>query len=279
VANIVVFVELHEGRPLPVSLEVLGQARRLSSKLGATLYAAVLMRQAPDAESDALIAALARGGADKVLLLHDEASSPEGASLVWSTAGPAIAHIEDHLAPILFLFGATRGAREVAARAAAHNGSAFLDSASLELGEGGLTLWEGSGARARRLDADLEFPVVATVARGRYDPAACDDDAEVEVVKVAAGAEVEEIGWEAGGAPSQISCPSALMAVASPAAEALGATLDGSQPPDAPVLISLAAELRVALGAHAEGADADLAVVGDASALLAALAQAIGARA
>src|SRR5258706_269828 len=116
-ANIAVFIELHEARPLPVSLEVLGQARRLSTQLRATLYAAVAMRHAPDADSNELILSLQRGGADKVLLINDEGAASEDASMVWSTVGQAIAYIEDHLSPILFLFGSTRGGREVASRA------------------------------------------------------------------------------------------------------------------------------------------------------------------
>ncbi len=46
-ANILVVVELWQGEPLPVCLEVLGQARRVATELGATLYAIVPAGQAP----------------------------------------------------------------------------------------------------------------------------------------------------------------------------------------------------------------------------------------
>ena len=104
-----------------MSLEVLGQARRLSTELGATLYAVVALPRAPSWSDDDLVATLAAHGADKVVIATDETLGGGGEELRWGTHGAALAAVCDLLSPSLLLFGATPTAREVAARAAARH--------------------------------------------------------------------------------------------------------------------------------------------------------------
>lgn len=71
-AAIHVAIELREGLPTPASLEVLGAARRLGSRLGATVYAVVCVPMRGDARErargdEALLDELGRHGADKVM--------------------------------------------------------------------------------------------------------------------------------------------------------------------------------------------------------------------
>src|SRR6476646_1080747 len=183
-ANVLCVVELHQGRALPVSLEVLGQARRVSTELGATLYAVVALPRAPSWSDDDLVATLAHHGADKVVIATDEGLDQQGGGeeLRWGTHGAALAAVCDLLSPSLLLFGATPTARAVAARAAARIGAAFLHEAWVEAREGALALFEGAGNDARTLEGELEFAVVATVPAGRYQRATGDDESEVEVV-------------------------------------------------------------------------------------------------
>lgn len=287
-ANILVVIELDGGRPLPVSLEVLGQGRRLSTRLGATLYAVVPIKQAPRYGEDDVIAVLSRHGADKVVLITDENA---GGALRWGTHGPAIAVAAETLPPSLMLFGATGGAREVAPRSAARMSAAFLANAWVEVRDDKLQVWEGSGADAVGLDGDLEFPVVATVPPGRYPLAHGADEAEVEVMKAPErGSDFDELGWEADpGARPLVLAPDAGEARA--AAEALAKRLGGevaARPPDGapPALVlslgpgavaEVPAEVRVAVGDGAQAQGAHYQLAGDPAQAARALEQALAA--
>lgn len=279
-ANVLCVIELSAGRALPVSLEVLGQARRLSSSLGATLYAVVALPRAPSWSDDDLVATLAAHGADKVVIATDE-TLDGGEELRWGTHGATLSAVCDLLSPSLLLFGLTPAAREVAARAAARIGAAYLHDAWLEMADGRLQLYEGAGAAARALDGELEFAVVATVPAGRYEPAAGDDEAEVEVVATSGrGADFDEVGWEADPAPAAVVLADAATGAAAAAlAAALGGVVGGDNAAGARLAVTLgppcpAAERRVRLGGDAAG-DADYAIGGDAATAAAALARAL----
>jgi hypothetical protein len=284
VANILCVIELLGGRALPVSLEVLGQGRRLASELGATLYAVVALPKAPSWSEDDLVAQLAAHGADKVVLATDEALA-DGEELRWGTHGGPLSAVCDQLSPSLLLFGLTPAAREVAARAAARMGAAFLARAWIELHEGQLRLGEGDGAESRALDGDLEFAVVATVPAGRYAIAAGDDEAEVEVLAtsgklpdfaelsvVADARPVALIVSDSGAEPWAVELAAALHGVAGAADDvhAAAARLHITVGPPCP-----AAERRVRLGDVAPTGDrgrdgdatVDYVVPGDAATL------------
>ena len=280
-ANVLCVVELLQGRALPVSLEVLGQARRVSTELGATLYAVVALPRAPSWSDDDLVATLAAHGADKVVIATDETLGG-GEELRWGTHGAALAAVCDLLSPSLLLFGATPTAREVAARAAARIGAAFLHEAWLEAREGALALFEGAGADARTLDDELEFAVVATVPAGRYSPAVGDDEAEVEVVATSGrGPDFDELGEDAEARPrALVLVDEATRAAGETLARALGGEVSDGKRTGARLVISLGpplparnstAERRVRLG----GDDGDYVVAGDAATLAKELARAL----
>lgn len=275
-------IELSGGRALPVSLEVLGQARRLSTALGATLYATVALPQAPRWSKDDVLATLAACGADKIIVTLDERLS-NGEELRWDTHGHALTAVCALVSPSLLLFGLTPAAREVAARLAARLGAAYLYDAWIEVERGALRLFEGEGATARALDGDLEFAVVATIPAGRYRPARGGDEAEVELLSVTAAPPVfTEVAVA-------IAPPPAAIVVAEPtageAAALLARALGGAVVPDmrgARLAVTLGppcprAERRVRLGSGPE--DADYVVAGEPVALANSLARALGRRA
>ena len=279
-ANVLCVVELLHGRALPVSLEVLGQARRLSTELGATLYAVVALPRAPSWSDDDLVATLAAHGADKVVIATDETLGG-GEELRWGTHGAALAAVCDLLSPSLLLFGATPTAREVAARAAARIGAAFLHEAFVKAKDGELSLFEGAGNDARTLEGELEFAVVATVPAGRYKPAVGDDEAEVEVVATSGrGADFDELGWEADARPrALVLVDEATRAAGETLAKALGGEVADGRRGGARLVVSLGppsaaggGERRVRLGG---GDDADYVVAGDPVKLAEALARAV----
>jgi hypothetical protein len=281
VANILCVIEVAAGQARPVCLETLGQARRIATHLGATVYAIVPLPKAPKFTEDDLISVLSKHGADKVVMVTDEALEGSASSMRWGTHGVAIAAASDLLPPSLLLFGATAGAREVAARAAARLGAAYLPEAFLDLVADKLVAWHGSGAR---LEGDLEFPVVATIPPGRYLPAEGDDEAEVEVISAAGRApDFEELGPDGEAPPALVlSSDGPERAAAAALALALGGevSLDGGGRGEAPLVLSLGpacdgvvAEVRVGLGR--EPAGVHYAVEGDPEELARALAQAV----
>lgn len=217
-ANVLVLIELVGDRPHPGSIEALGQARRIGSSLGATVYALAPCAATPGYGEDDLIAVLSRHGADKVLLATAEAYR---APPRWGTHGPLVVAACAALPPMLLLVAATEGARDLAPRVAAHLGAALLADAWIDLVEDGLALFDGSGDAACRLDGDLEYPVVAMIPPGRYLPAHGDDEAEVEMLApTAVSPDFEELGCEDDR-------PLAVVIGSGPAAERLADALDG----------------------------------------------------
>jgi electron transfer flavoprotein alpha subunit len=282
VANIVVVIEVEDGRARPVCLEVLGQARRVGSTLGATVYALAPLPEAPRFDDDDLIAVLGRHGADKVVLITDESLPATSDRIRWGTHGGALAAVSELLPPSLLLFGATIGGRELAARAATRLGAAFLHEAWIEVQGDRLALWQGEGEAARSLDADLEFPVVATVPPGRYPPAAGCDEAEVEVIATPAPlSDFEELD-EAEAPVALVMTAGAGAAEAAALAEAVaGRVVDPAHAVEARLALSLGppltgvlAEVRVALG-DSRTAGAHYAVEGEAAQVARALAAAL----
>jgi electron transfer flavoprotein alpha subunit len=269
VANLAVMIELIDGRPRPGSLEVLGQARRVATELGATLYATAAVAEAP--KDEALIDLLSKAGADKVMLLVDPAVAQGG--IDWATHGPTLAQVNERLAPLLFGFAATQGAKEVAPRIAARAGASYLAGASFEVASGRLAVWEGAGPTARRLEDELDFPVVVTVREGRYRPARGDDEAEVELVSQGEPcSRFQEIGWEVDDAADEtvLRCPRGAEPAAERLARILGARVEPA--PTASILLSVGGALTVSLGDPAAADGADLAVAGPPIALADALA-------
>ena len=264
-ANVLVVIELAQGKPLPVSLEVLGQARRVSTLLGASLYAVVPLDHAPSHSENDLIADLAGRGADKVVLVIDVQLKGARNGLRWGTHGAALSMACDLLPPSLLLYGLTPGAREVAPRAAARLGAAFLAEAWVEVRNDVLHLWEGSGQEARSLEGDLEFPVVATVPPGRYELARGEDEAEVEVLtSTAKSPDFRELEGD------EAKLEEALHALVIAPAELRGSVEELARAVDGQVAepgLRRAVRLAVAVGTPLDGVQADVRVaVGPAAA-------------
>jgi hypothetical protein len=186
VANILCYIEQARNQATPTSLETLGQARRLGTTLGATVFAAIAMEKAPGYDDDDLLATIAAGGADKILLIVGDALHDEPVAATWETHGAALAAAWDASQPALALFPSTSGGRELAVRVAARVGAAFLHEAFIEVRDEQLLLAEGRGELARLIVGELDFPLVATIPPGRYAAAAGDEEAEVEVLQVSA---------------------------------------------------------------------------------------------
>jgi electron transfer flavoprotein alpha subunit len=281
VANIVVVIEVEDGQARPVCLEALGQARRVGSTLGATVYALALVREAPRFGDQDLIAVLGRHGADKVVLVTDENLPTSSDRIRWGTHGAALAAVSELLPPSLLLFGASAGGRELAARAAARLGAAFLHEAWIEVREDRLALWQGEGDAARSLEADLEFPVVATVPPGRYRTALGSDEAEVELIATPPPlSDFEEL--EESAAPVALVLAAAPSSEAAQLASALGGrVVDPAHALEArlavslgPSLVGVLGEVRVALG-DGRTPGAHYVVAGEAAQLASALAGAL----
>ena len=209
-ANVHVYIELVGGRPADPSLEALGEARRIASFLGATLYAVLPTGAPPETQQDELIAFLGHHGADKVVVV----SAPElGNPTLYASHGHALAAVCERIPPALVLIAATPGGRDLAPRVAAKLGAAFLAEPSVEYGPGGelyLSRTVYGGAFKRRLAADdVERPLVATVTPGSYEKATGEDEAEVLVIQPAAAtpAAFEEISREVDPAAALATAP------------------------------------------------------------------------
>ncbi len=271
-ANILCYLEQSGGEPTPSSLETLGQARRLGSALGATVFVAVALDRAPGYGDDDVLAKLAAGGADKVLLLVGEAFGTDPLAATWESHGAAIATAWDLCQPALALLPSTGGGRELAVRAAARVGAAFLHDAYVEMHGGELFLAERVGDTTRVLPSDLDFPVVATLPPGRYATAAGDEEAEVEVLQTTGASRFAELDGTRVAAPlrARVEVPSALSAMSFPAPLA-GAERAVSAGECTFVLVELTTgkgPLRIALGQGASAANADFAADGAADDLI-----------
>src|SRR5262245_14942078 len=122
-ASVLVVIELVDDRPRPASLELLGQARRIGSELGATVYAVAACACPPGYGDDDLIAVLSRQGADKVLLATAEVHA---GPMRWGTHGAAVMAACELMRPTLVLLSDGEGGRDLGARVAARLGAAAI---------------------------------------------------------------------------------------------------------------------------------------------------------
>ena len=284
-AAVLVHIDLDGARPHASSLMALAAGRAVASSWGATLYAAVIVhdpgvrtggdgRPGPAVDAfrvpggaraiAAVRAALARGGADKIVVVKTEAAIAP----LWSALGPAWQAVLEHLRPRLVAFGADApSACELGPRTAARIGARlFLRARAVGSDDVELRDHDGSYVRA----GDSGAAVVMVGAAPRLAPHG-DDDIDVMVLAPPGGADprIELVGT----APAQLShTTGALIAISDAAAtepdvaratqrlaRALGAHVVGSAhaatagvvapgaviEPDAP----LAPSLCVAIGA------------------------------
>lgn len=191
-AAVLVHIDLEGDRPDRSSLVALAAGRQVASSWGATLYAALIARDA--AGHEAAQAALARGGADKVVIV----TTTVAIAPLWAAVGEAWQTVLDTLRPRLVLFGADApSAPELAPRTGARIGARLLMRART-LGLDEVELRDRDGGYVRASDGGA---AVALVGRASERPTG-EDDADVVVLE-ATGAADPRIEL-AGAAPAGV---------------------------------------------------------------------------
>jgi hypothetical protein len=234
VAAVLVHIDLDGDRPHPASLSALAAGRRVASSWGAALYAAVVVQDAPrtlDAEAtaelatssklhgvDTIRAALARAGADKVVVaLIDVPIAP-----LWSAVGGAWQTVLDQLRPRLVLFGAdSPSAFELAPRTGARIGARLLVRARVSGGDT-IELRDRDGVHARIDDSGAAVAMIG----GRVAPLGEAGD-DVEIVAIAIPSAGDPRVELAGVAPAEIAhATGAIVALGDDAANDANAVVD-----------------------------------------------------
>ncbi|MBL8633400.1 MAG: hypothetical protein JNM40_09240 [Myxococcales bacterium] len=168
-------IEFLDSEPLCASLEALGQARRLGSAVGMTVYALLPMQSVAPQARERLGQLLGHFGADAVVLLTAESPVHEH-ELRFAPYARALQQACEELPPKLFLMADTPGARDIAPRLTARIGGVFLASGEPTCEHGVLKLFDSQGQQVMPCDdplADEMFaptmlPVVMTLQAGRY---------------------------------------------------------------------------------------------------------------
>jgi electron transfer flavoprotein alpha subunit len=251
VANLLVYIELEGDRPVPASLEALGEGRRVATHLGATLYAVLPAASALGYASDDAVAVLSRHGADRVILAG--APARPGPTL-HATHGAALHAATERVPPAMLLVAATAGGRDLAPRAAARLGAAYVAEASIEYGAPGeVVLWRelhGRTWRSRLAAGELERPIVVTLTPGSVARAHGDEEADVLVLDAATAPPPAALAEVARRADPGAALDAARVVVTAGA---------GVSPEDFPLVCALAealgGEVAVTRGAVERGLD------------------------
>lgn len=250
-AAVLVHIDLDGARPHASSLQALAAGRVVASSWGATLYAAVIVHDPNKRTEDGRLGvaafrvpgerkaieaarvALARGGADKIVIAKTEASIAP----LWSALGAAWQAVLDHLRPRLVAFGADApSADELGPRTAARIGARLFLRARAT-GSDDVELRDRDGSYVRAADSGA---AVVLIGAGPQLPAHGEDDIDVMVLAPPGGADprIELVGT-APAEPAHTT--GALVAIGDEAAtepdiaraaqrlaRALGATVVGS---------------------------------------------------
>ncbi|MBU1238554.1 hypothetical protein KKF84_02825 [Myxococcota bacterium] len=179
-ANILVYMETHEGRIIPTCLRALEMGRKLASELGATLYSILSVKEISESNQD-LLYQIAAYKTDRLIV----ASSPvnDGPPRV-ATDGQVLAKITEKYPPNLFLFGDSPAALELASYVSSKIRAIFARDYQVTINETVvLTVIDHLMGHQVILDEDeLEQPVVAIV-RGEPETMPHDFN-ELEIIAV-----------------------------------------------------------------------------------------------
>jgi electron transfer flavoprotein alpha subunit len=198
VAAVLVHIDLEDDRPHPSSLIALVAGRQLASSWGATLYAAMILRDRDGSGrpsgNDAVQAQLARAGADKIVIaLTAAAIAP-----LWAALGSAWQAVLDQLRPRVVLFGADApSAAELAPRTGARIGARLFARARTS-GIEDVELQDRDGGIARASDSGA---AVAMIGRATSSGAS---DEEVDVLVLPLTATADPRIELAGTAPADL---------------------------------------------------------------------------
>lgn len=224
---VLVHIDIVGDRPHPASLAALAAGRAVASAWGATLYAAAIVHdpaqradtttagrsKRPLAGLDPLQAALARGGADKVVIaLTDAVVAP-----LWAAVGGTWQGVLAQLLPRLVLFGAdSPSAAELGPRTGARLGARLLTRARLT-GSDALELRDRDGSCVRAEDGGAAVVLVG----GPVPQVACEDGVDLLVLTLPGGADarVEIVGT---GPVEVAHAPGVLIALADDLAAVAG---------------------------------------------------------
>ncbi len=168
-------LEFLDSEPLCASLEALGQARRLGSAVGMTVYAVAPMQSVSPQARERLGQVLGHFGADSVVMLTADSALHES-ELRFATYARALLQACEELPPKLFLFADTPAARDIAPRLAARLGGIYLAAGEPVCEHGVLRLYDAAGQQLAISDdpdsddmlAATMVPVVMTLPAGRY---------------------------------------------------------------------------------------------------------------
>jgi len=247
VGAVLVHIDLDGDRPHPSSLAALSAGRAVASSWGATLYAALVVhdpseRGGADATDksassskvpgiDAVQSALARAGADKVVIAVSDAPIAP----LWSAIGGAWQVVLDHLRPRLVLFGAdSPSTAELGPRTGAKIGGRLLMRARA-LGGDEVELRDRDGGYVRSTDTGAAVALIGgvhTVIPGEDDVdrvvlmAPSSADPRVELVGTSA-AEVAHTGGVLVAIGDEVATEPAIARDAARLAALLGAPLAG----------------------------------------------------
>jgi electron transfer flavoprotein alpha subunit len=197
VAAVLVHIDLEGKRPHRASLVALAAGRQLASSWGATLYAAVIAKDASEVDA----AALGKAGADKIMV----ATTAVALAPLWAALGGAWQAVLDQLRPRIVLFGADApSAPELAPRTAARIGARLLMRASTQ-GTSDVELRDRDGGYVRASDGGA---AVALVGRASEHPEGEDD---ADIVVIAASGDTDARIELAGAAPAEVAHTSGVV--------------------------------------------------------------------
>lgn len=199
-ASLLVYIETDRDRPTSVSLEALGEGRRIASALGGAVYALVVLpgvdQSTMSVQHDELVRELGRRGADKTLLVP--APAYDGPP-VWASHGDAVYAACDHVQPLLVLMASNAVGRDMGPRLAARMGAAYMSEPSIECGSRGEIVFSrnayGRTLRRRLSSESIDHPVVATLTPGSYQTEKGEDESEIILLEapLATNAQVEYV--------------------------------------------------------------------------------------
>lgn len=190
--NILVYVDVRDGRPTGPTLFALAEARRISRLAGASTFAIVVTTPLSTEQLEMLAAPIAEAGADKLLLCEaEEFSSPPDDA----THGRALDAAAARVPPMLVLFPAGGTGTNLGPSLAARLGGHFAPWSDFSttdaetpfpVGAGRIQVvhLRPDGRTRRRLDPlEIERPIVVTLGSGRCPPRTGTlRDLEVDVV-------------------------------------------------------------------------------------------------